>query len=151
MSKKDGKDKPEIKVHTLNLNDLQSADVEGIRRIADQMGDDVPKEVRDAVEELLHKVKEEVGEPFASEAEAQAEAMLLFGEPQPPVGALVKRKDDKNEAGHQATIVLDAWPHYKIYDKRLVNGVVITVIGKGAADVKAVDLRDYVLAIKALN
>ena len=144
--------KPDIKVHTINLNDLQKSDGDAIRKIAESMADDdIPQEVRDAIEGLPHKVKEEVGEPVASEAEAQAEAMLLFGEPQPPVGALVKRKDDKNEAGHQATIVLDAWPHYKIYDKRLVNGVVITVIGKGAADVKAVDLRDYVLAIKALN
>lgn len=143
--------KPEIKVHRVDLDDLMKGDEDVVQDIVEMIGgDDVPDEVKQAIASVIGKVKAELGEPFDSEADAQAHAVGFMAECQPMVGQLVvKRTSAGSGPLHTATIVIDVWPHYQIGPNgRLVNGVVAHFKGKGGVLIEAVDLRRYKASTK---
>ena len=149
------KTKPEIKVHSIDLSDVMKGDDETIRSIAEAMaGEDVPEEVADAIAKLIGKVKEEIGEPYATQMDAHTDAMTFFGECVPAIGSLVERNErgmkeyscpKVGDGVNESAIVVDVWPHYKFHPKKgtLVNGVIAVMTGKGSVHLHAVDLRAY--------
>lgn len=156
------KGKPEIKVHSINLNDIVQGDEETIREIAEAIaGEDLPEEVSEAIAKLIGKVKDEIGEPFASATEAHTAALTFLGECHPVAGQLVERnergmKEYNHPASgerHESAIVIDAWPSYRFHPKdgKLVNGVIAVMTGKGSVHMHAVDLRAYKPATAKTN
>lgn len=117
----------------------------------DGLGDDVPKEVKDALMSIIEGVDSTEPKKFTARIEAQAELLKYMATPMPKEGAFVERNDFgvkryKSPKGDvESAIVVEVWKDYQqeVDGHGLVNGVVGFCDREGIVRTHQVDLRLY--------
>lgn len=153
--------KPKIKAKVLDLNEIMDtlrgrANDGGKKKgaadsLMEVLGDEVPKEVRDAVSEIIDSLQKDEPEEFTQKIEAQAELMEYMAQPMPMVGDFVERNKfgmlryRSPEGDAESAMVLEVFPTYlqEAEGRGAYNGLVAFCNRAGVVRVHVVDLRLY--------